>query len=190
VSGTPPAERIGAILSELSTCLARVDDEAVRSLCRDIRAGRRLYVAGAGRTGFAMRAFAVRLVHLGLSAFVVGEATAPPIEAGDLLIVGSGSGRTEGLQAVARRAREHNARIALISASSDSPLSLLSDSLLIIPAPTPKAPGQPHATASIQPMGTLFEQALLLVLDASILVLMEGLGVSADEMFARHANLE
>ena len=39
-------------------------------------------------------------------------------------------------------------------------------------------------------MGTLFEQVLLLTLDAMVLVLMEKMGETAETMFARHTILE
>ncbi|MOA65140.1 3-hexulose-6-phosphate isomerase [compost metagenome] len=43
---------------------------------------------------------------------------------------------------------------------------------------------------SIQPMGSLFEQMLLIFFDALILRLMEMKGQSSGKMFGRHANLE
>ena len=39
-------------------------------------------------------------------------------------------------------------------------------------------------------MGSLFEQASFLILDALVLELMDRLGETGDTMFARHANLE
>jgi 6-phospho-3-hexuloisomerase len=39
-------------------------------------------------------------------------------------------------------------------------------------------------------MGTLFEQSLLLTLDVMVMMLMEKLGQTSDQMFKLHANLE
>jgi len=39
-------------------------------------------------------------------------------------------------------------------------------------------------------MGSLFEQSLLVVLDAVVLALMDRRGEGPETMFARHANLE
>jgi 6-phospho-3-hexuloisomerase len=39
-------------------------------------------------------------------------------------------------------------------------------------------------------MGSLFEQSLGLMLDIVILQLMDELGMDAEQMFTRHANLE
>ena len=52
-----------------------------------------------------------------------------------------------------------------------------------------KAAGGGQSMSS-QPMGSLFEQSLFLLLDALIVMLMEKRDVNADEMFDRHANLE
>lgn len=57
----------------------------------------RIFVAGAGRSGFVARAFANRLMHMGLTVFFVGEPTTPAIKAGDLLVIGPEAERQEAL---------------------------------------------------------------------------------------------
>lgn len=42
-----------------------------------------------------MRTFAMRLMQIGFRSYVVFDTNTPAIEAGDLLIAGSGSGTTE-----------------------------------------------------------------------------------------------
>ena len=55
--------------------------------------------------------------------------------------------------------------------------------------PTPKA-GQTGDVHSIQPMGSMFEQSLLLCLDGVVMGVMDRMGLTAETMFTRHANLE
>ena len=43
---------------------------------------------------------------------------------------------------------------------------------------------------SVQPMGSLFEQSVLLLLDIIVMELMKSLGETNETMKARHANLE
>ena len=43
---------------------------------------------------------------------------------------------------------------------------------------------------SIQPMGSLFEQSLMICSDYIMMILMEQLGLTGESMFQRHANLE
>jgi 6-phospho-3-hexuloisomerase len=55
---------------------------------------RRWYASGQGRSGLVAQMAAMRLMHVGFDAHVVGEATAPAIGSRDGLLVVSGSGET------------------------------------------------------------------------------------------------
>lgn len=59
-----------------------------------------------------------------------------------------------------------------------------------IPAPSPKAAGGGADVKTIQPMGSLFEQSLFLLLDAIVVMLMRRAGVTSEQMFKNHANME
>jgi 6-phospho-3-hexuloisomerase len=137
-----------------------------------------------------MRAFGMRLMHLGKTVYVVGETTTPGIAATDLLILGSGSGRTSSLCAMAEQARRLGAQILLFTTDAESPLARLSDLQVVIPAPSFRDMDEMHDSLSVQPLGTLFEQSMLILCDSLILALMQRTGVSAIQMFAHHANLE
>jgi 6-phospho-3-hexuloisomerase len=65
----------------------------------------------------------------------------------------------------------------------------MASSIIWINAPTAKSRID-TGTVSIQPMGSLFEQSLLICMDHIILRLMEKIGITAGEMFKKHANLE
>ena len=80
--------------------------------------------------------------------------------------------------------------MVLFTIDPNSPVARLANTIVVIPAPSPKAHISAEAHASIQPMGSLFEQCLFLVLDALVIVLMKESNISSTEMFARHANLE
>jgi len=98
---------------------------------------------------------AMRFMHLGREAHVLGEATAPSVRAGDRLLVVSGSGRTPVSLAFAEIARRESARVLLVTYTPDSPLGALADVTLVAPV-----------RGSQQLMGTLFEQSALVLLDA------------------------
>jgi 6-phospho-3-hexuloisomerase len=174
---------------EIGRALASTPPEDAERLVDLVLGARRIFVAGAGRSGLVTKAFAMRLAHLGLAVFVAGDATTPSAAAGDLLIVGSGSGETAGLVAIADKAKAIGMHIALVTVAPDSRIARLADAVVRIPAPTPKAKDG-GASSSIQPMGTLFEQTMLVLLDGVVLRLMERTESDAAAMFARHANLE
>lgn len=190
---SPPFDVVArSIVDELRRTLNRISSDEVEALIREVIGARRIFVAGAGRSGLVMRSFAMRLAQLGLTVHVVGETTSPPVRPGDLLLIGSGSGVTERLVHYAGKAAETGARVAVATADPDSPAARLADVVVVIPAPTPKSSKETGGTEhrSHQPMGTLFEQSLGVMLDACVLLLMARLDETGRSMFERHANLE
>ena len=183
------ADHIRQVMAELDRTLGAVATDDVERLVDMILSARRVFVAGAGRSGLAMKAFAMRLMHLGLRAYVVGETVTPAMTADDLLLIGSGSGETASLVAMAEKVRALKARLALVTIVADSRIGRLAEAVVAIPAPSPKARAQ-HGVTSVQPMGSLFEQSLLILLDVVVLRLMEQQKTDSAAMFERHANLE
>lgn len=143
---------------------------------------------GVGRVMLMTKAFAKRLKHLGFDSYVVGETTIPAIERGDLLVVASGSGETLTTVTVSRLAKEHQARIALISSSSNSTLKKISDVSVRIPCPTKLH--LPNEIQSKQPMTNLFEQSILIFYDCVSIIIQKKLNVSEEELWKIHTNLE
>jgi 3-hexulose-6-phosphate synthase/6-phospho 3-hexuloisomerase len=177
------------MIKELSATLAEVSEEELQGLCSAILDARHVFLAGAGRSGLMARGFAMRLMHMGVGAYVVGEAVTPGIAAGDLLIIASGSGTTASLVKMAEKARALGAGLATLTIYPDAELGRLSDYTVTINAPTSKGDNTGQRV-SVQPMASLFEQALMLCLDCMILMLMDQKQISGEEMFSRHANLE
>ena len=175
------------IAAEISGVLAAVDQVKVEALGVAILEAQGVFVCGAGRSLLMMKAFAMRLMHLGMHAYVVGETITPAIRAGDLLIAGSGSGETRTTLAMVEAARQRGARTAAITAHPGSPIAQACDLVLEIPA---AIVGISSKQVSDQPPGSLFEQSLLAVGDGLILWLMERLGATYEDLRARHTKLE
>ena len=180
---------ISQILDELRGTMRHVRNDSAEKLVDAIIDTQRIFVAGAGRSGLAMKSFAMRLMHLGFDTYVVGETVTPSITEKDVLLIGSGSGSTSSLVTSANKADAIGATICLITIDENSPIGQVAEVILTIPAPTPKI-DRDLSFRSVQPMGSLFEQSLLLTLDAIILLLMERTGKTPESMFTRHANLE
>ncbi len=176
------------IAQEIENVLSLVDDSEAEKLVSLILDSGKVFLSGTGRSGLAARAFAMRLGHLGITSAVVGDVTAPCLSSGDLLIVCSGSGETKGQLVMVEKAKKLGGKIALLTINPRSSIGSLADATIHITAPTPKVPV--NRVNSIQPLASLFEQCLLLVLDAIVMKLMDKLKKNSDEMFALHANLE
>lgn len=182
-------ERYEGIVREIGALLGGVDTTKVDAMAAHLAASPRVYCVGVGRSGYMMRAFALRLMHCGLNAYFIGDSSTPGARAGDTFVLGTGSGETESLKAYAAKAKKLGLSILTITTVPDSTLGKAADICLQLPAPTPKANVQ-SGFVSIQPMGSLFEQCLLLCLDELIMEIMDKMGLTAETMFTRHANLE
>jgi len=190
VSSDDVNSAIELVLAEVTVCTRQVSIASLAQAGDLIAAAPRVFVAGSGRSGLCMRAFAARLMHLGKTVSVVGDTTTPSITSHDLLIIGSGSGQSPILLQVAELAKEQEAKILLFTAEVDSLLSERADLCVIIPAPSLKPILAQRDARSMQPMGSLFEQSLLILGDSLVLTLMDHLGVGVGKMRMLHANLE
>lgn len=182
-------ELIDAILDDLRRVLSQVDPAQIEAMQDAIVKAERVFVAGKGRSGLQMKAFAMRLMHLGLTVHVVEEVTTPALAAGDLLLIGSSSGRTGSLLRYVESATAIGASLAIFTGNVDSPMAAAAGTLLYIPATNFKA-GRQSEEKSVLVMGSLFEHCLGLICDLLIIRLKESLRVAEREMNARHANLE
>jgi 6-phospho-3-hexuloisomerase len=175
------------LLKELDRTLAAVNEAEIAVAREMILLARRIFVTGAGRSGLALKMAAMRLMHLGLVVHVAGEVTAPAINQGDLLLVASGSGTTAGAVHAAEVARNVQAQVLALTAAPASKLGQLAQGLIVIPAATKQDHG---GVRSEQYSGALFEQSVLLVMDALFQVMWRERGESAEQLWKRHANLE
>jgi 6-phospho-3-hexuloisomerase len=175
------------ILGELKRTLAAVSGVEIAAAREAILGAARVFVTGAGRSGLALKMAAMRLMHLGLAVHVVGELTTPAIGAGDVLVAASGSGTTAGVVQAAEVARRAGADVLALTTAPESRLGQYARWRLVIPAATK----QDHGGAkSEQYAGALFEQSVLLIMDAMFQAMWRERGESADELWKRHANLE
>jgi len=175
------------ILEENLKLSESLDFDQIAELIDHIYDAERIFLVGAGRSGLVLRAAAMRLMHFGLTVFVVGEITTPAIRKGDLLIAASGSGTTSTIVKAAQKAVSTGAKVVAFSTNTDSDLAKLSALVMIIPAAQKEDHGK---TVSAQYSGSLFEQALLLLTDAVFQTMWATDGTPAEELWKRHANLE
>jgi 6-phospho-3-hexuloisomerase len=177
------------VLSEISAVFARLDEEIPRQMTAAITQSRRIALHGVGREGLMMKAFAMRLMHLGFDAHVVGDMTTPPLGAGDLLIASSGPGSTPTIIAVMNVAHSAGAQVMLITAQPENKAAQVADDVITLPAQTMANDGE-GVSNSLLPMGSIYEIAMLLFFDLIALLLRDQTDQTADQMRRRHTNLE
>lgn len=183
-------QNLRAILEELCADAKQISGDAVDALGEAIVRAKRVFVAGAGRSGFAARAFSNRLMHLGYQVWFVGEPTTPSIQQGDLLIIGSGSGETASLVTMAQKAHKQGAEIATLTIYPNHTIGKLASTVICIPGITAKSDDAATKAATVQPTGSSFEQLSWLIYDSVVIALKEKTAQTDAQMFSRHANLE
>jgi 6-phospho-3-hexuloisomerase len=185
------------ILRALNSIKLEEIENFVKSIEEIYRGNKKILVVGVGRSGLVGRAFAMRLRHLGARSYVLGETITPSVEEGDLLVAISGSGSTQVIVAAAEAAKKMKARVAAVTSYYDSPLGRLADLVVFVPGRTKLASMDDYFARQIlgiheplSPLGTLFEDTAMVVLDATIAELMKRLGKNESDLAKRHANIE
>ena len=169
--------------TQIKKTIDNVDDKILNKILELILSSERIFIYGVGRSGLIGKAFAMRLGHLGLNVNVIGETITPPTARGDTLIIVSGSGRTISSNRIALAAKKLGANIIVITANKKSPLIKLSTASLV-----PFGP-EDGGRSRFAPLGTLFEDSCLILLDGLVAELMEKLHETEETMHSRHGTL-
>lgn len=174
------------INDELKKSSDSIPESKIDEFIANVQSHSRIFVYGTGRSGLMLKALAMRLMQLGLNSFVVGETTTPSVENGDLLIVASSSGETASVVSAVKSGKKSGAAILAITGMNPSSLTKEVEPLIRIES------GSKFSTSasSVQPLGSLFEQMLLMIFDAVILK-MSRMGNNQNQAMAkRHASIE
>ncbi len=173
-------ESAGYITKAIQQTLESEPEETTQFVDTIISA-RKIFIYGVGRSGLIAKAFAIRLVQMGLEVFFVGETVTPIVEEGNLVIIVSYTGETMSAIQTANIVRRVGAKVITITASPHSKLAAASNLAIYLEPP------KDEERKRLAPLGTVFEDATLIYLDSIVSMLMEKLGQSEGSMRKRHA---
>ena len=180
---------LDVISDQIENLKKSIDMRQVAEFMDAIERARKIFVMGAGRSGFVARAFAMRLMHLGYDVYVVGETVTPRIGKEDLLITISGSGETTSVVNISRKAKEEiGSMLAAITQNKNSTLAKMSDVVVLLNGKSKHQ--KDDVLSSIAPLGTMFELTALIFLDGLIAELMSIKNLTEKDLERRHAVLE
>ena len=174
------------VLQEHQRVLLDVDEKEIEQLLNAIVKANCIQVFGMGRMKCSVRAFVMRLMHMGFNAHVVFDTTCPNIGPGDLLIVNAAC-TTIGFT-VMGFAKQLGAKVAAITANPHSKAAELCDFTVSLRGQVHG--GREYEIPSIQPVAALFEQTIFVLEDIVIQLLMEKLNITKEQMAERHTNLD
>ena len=189
---------IEAILDNIHEAEEYLVEEDIANFIEIITTADNIFVTGAGRSGLAAKAFAMRLMHLGLSSYVVGEAISPAINAGDCILAISGSGETNTIVTAAKISKKRGAKVLALTSYPESSLGQLADGIIHVKGRTKVEVDDENYLkrqikgnyTSLTPLGTAFELTSLVFLDGLVSELMETMGKTEQDLKNRHTVLE
>jgi len=184
------------ITSHALRVIGKINENEVSKMIDIILNSHRVFIVGTGRSELVGKMFAMRLMHLGFTVYVVGDVTTPAIKEEDCLIAISGSGETKIVTLSAETAKEVSAKVIGITGNLESTLSKSLDVKINIESKT-KDPWKYYTSSVLKgnyddltPMGTLFEDTAHLFLDGLIAEFMTRLGKKEKDLKRRHAIIE
>lgn len=200
---TPIPEFMLQMAETITESARTLDAKQADAFLREMLSARRIYVAGAGRSGFVAKAFAMRLMHLGFTSFVVGETVTPAFSKGDTLVAFSGSGETTSVVDICETAKEMGGRVCLVTATPSSRISRIADCIVNVgdltgyyrkddtPFELRQITGQYRSvTSAFAPLGTLFETLALVFSDAVISALIDAQKSDLNDIRGRLTNVQ
>jgi 6-phospho-3-hexuloisomerase len=189
---------IEEILSNIESATELLDEETISEFMNILTESKNVFVIGAGRSGLVAKAFAMRLVHLGISAYVVGETISPAIYDDDCILAISGSGETKTIVSAVDIAKNRGSKALALTSYPESSLGKLTDCLMVVKGRTKiDVDDEDYIKrqidgnyVSLTPLGTAFELTSLIFLDGLIAELMRKMGKTEDDLKYRHTVLE
>lgn len=185
---------VDSVQNEISEVLNSIDDNKLNMLV-DILSKPNVKVLGysAGRMGFGLKAFMMRLNHLGIKAYWFGDNYVPPMNENDVFICCSNSGTTKSVANIMDifKSKAHGKVVAFVG-NDNSKMGIESD--LCIKFKTCNgglnSADDPSKINSIQPMTTLTEQAMFILFDIVTMMLIRKLNINITETKQFHSNIE
>lgn len=181
---------------QIKNIAQRLDRKSIKKTIEYIMGADSIFIMGAGRSGLVGKAFAMRLMHLGFTSYVVGESTTPAVHKNDVVIAISGSGETRSVSDLGRIAKDIGATLITVTSNKNSTLGHISDATLEIHGRSKEDAGgylERHMRGEyshLTPLGTSFEISSLVFLDALVAELIFITGASEADLKSRHAKLE
>ncbi|MGQ9551166.1 MAG: 6-phospho-3-hexuloisomerase [Candidatus Bathycorpusculaceae bacterium] len=191
----------GEIIANIKSSIEELNMEEVERLLELLLRAKdkKIFVVGMGRSGFVARAFALRLMNLGLNVYFLGETITPAAEKGDLLIAISGTGTTRIVLTASTAAKDIGATVVAITSFPESPLGQMADHIVTVKGRTKTGwPMEDDYLARqiigerepLSPLGSVFENNCMVFLDSLVVELMHRLGRTEADLKRRHATIE
>ena len=191
------------MVSRIEKVAQSIDQNQVECFLSELNKAERIFVVGAGRSGFVAKSFGMRLMHLGMNAYVVGETVTPAFHPNDILIAFSGSGKTKSVLEACETTRQIGGPLCLVTGTKESPMTSLASCVVYLMADDESVrTGSDHfelrqlrgehrsLSQPSTPLGTVFETSAMIFADSIISALIEMKKCSIDDIIHRYTNMQ
>ena len=124
-------EIVNQVIDENRQVLEAVTENDIHQLIAEIEKAKTIQLFAMGRMLASLRAFAMRLKHMGFDTYVVFDTTTPDIGPGDLLIVNCAVTTID--LGIIRLAQKAGARVCVITAHPNNEQGRLADLTVLVP---------------------------------------------------------
>lgn len=186
-------ELMKEVLRENQLVLESIDDDLLNEFVSMICSADKIVGYSAGRMGFGLKAFLMRLNHLGIPAYWIGDNYVPPMAKNDLFICCSNSGTTKSVANIMDIfINKAGGKVVAFVGNKESYMGKMAS--LTIPFKTCNgglnSADNDSKINSIQPMTTLTEQAMFLMFDIVAKMIIEKKAIDLNETKTFHSNIE
>lgn len=184
-----------AVLQEIDEVLTSVDENKLNEMVDAITANKdlKIFGYGAGRMGSGLKAFVMRLNHLGIKASFFGDNYVPPMNSNDIFICCSNSGTTKSVVNILEIFKSKaNGKVISFVGNENSKMAELSDIAIKFKTCNGglNSADDPSKINSIQPMTTLTEQAMFILFDIIVMKIIDKLNININDTKQFHSNIE
>lgn len=179
-----------AVAEEHRLVFEKLNMEELRGAMDAIKNSEHIFVFAAGREGISLRAFAMRLAHLGKEVHWVFDDTTIGIRPGDLYITSEGFGEVGSFTYYLEKVKEAGGKILMFTGNPDGAhVKKYADYEVFVRA-TAYLANRKDVVPTVQMMGNQYEQHLYMLCDVMIMLLTEEMGLTYKDLEARHRNVE
>jgi 6-phospho-3-hexuloisomerase len=175
------SESVHYIIEVLEEVLSNNDPKLIENIIKTLLNANKIFVYGVGRSGHVGKSFAMRLVQLGLKAYFIGETITPIVEPNDIALIISNTGETMSAIQTGNIVRRVGAKVIVITSNPKSKLAHIGNMVM------PIMIAEKSRKKNLAPLGTLFEDSTMILLDGIVVGMMEELKESEESMRNRHA---
>jgi 3-hexulose-6-phosphate synthase/6-phospho-3-hexuloisomerase len=178
------------ILKVVRTSLDNASKEQFVEAIETIINANRIFIVGHDRDGLIGRIFGMRLMHLGIETYIIGETNTPAILKEDLLISICASGKSSFVLNTTKNAKDLGVKILGVTANPKSELYTTAHHTIHIDNRNRNKRKELYNKSNRSlPMGTSFEVSSLIYLESMISEIMQHQNISESDMKKRHINI-